>query len=108
MDQRITDILKRLKQALEDSGIRVHSVVLFGSHAAGTAGEHSDVDVAVLSPDFEDMDLCARQEAVGRALARARMMDPVEVLAYTPQEYRAGKRGTFLRDEISAKGVPVL
>lgn len=108
MDQRITDILKRLKQALEDSGIRVDSVVLFGSHAAGRAAEDSDIDVAVLSADFEGLDLVARQEAVGRALARARMMDPVEVLAYTPQEYHASKRGTFLHDEIGAKGVPVL
>jgi len=108
MDQRITEILKRLKQALEDAGIRVHSVVLFGSHAAGRAAEDSDIDVAVLSADFEDMDLCARQEAVGRALARARMMDPVEVLAYTPQEYDASKRGTFLHDEIGVKGVAVL
>ena len=108
MDQRITDILRRLKQALEDSGIRVYRVILFGSHAAGTAGEDSDIDVAVLSADFEDMDLCTRQETVGRALARARMMDPVEVLAYTPKEYHASKRGTFLHDEISAKGVPAL
>ena len=108
MDQRITDILKRLKRALEDSGIRVQTIVLFGSHAAGTAGEHSDIDVAVVSPDYKPMDLCARLEAVGRDLARARMMDPVEVLAYTPEEYDASERGTFLGDEISAKGVAIL
>lgn len=37
---------------LRDDGINVVSMLLFGSHARGTAREWSDIDVAVISPDF--------------------------------------------------------
>ena len=107
MDQRIVDTVERLKRSLEDLGVHVRTVVLFGSHVAGTAGEHSDIDLAVISQDFQGMDLRERLETLGRALARARIMEPVEALAYTQGEYEAGERGTFLGDEVSAKGVAV-
>jgi len=32
--------------------VRVERVILFGSHTAGTARPDSDIDVAVVSPDF--------------------------------------------------------
>jgi predicted nucleotidyltransferase len=32
-------------------------VILFGSYASGTAHKHSDIDIAVVSPDFENKDL---------------------------------------------------
>jgi len=107
MDQRIVDTVERLTRSLEDLGIHVRTVVLFGSHVAGTAGEHSDIDLAVISQDFQGMDLRERLETVGRALARARIMEPVEALAYTQEEYDASEPGTFLGDEVSAKGVAV-
>ena len=87
---------------------RVTGVVLFGSRAAGTADADSDIDLAIISQDFRGMDLCQRLETVGRAIARARIAEPVEALAYTQDEFDSRPRGTFLRDEIGAKGVAVL
>lgn len=37
---------------LQDDGINVTGMLLFGSHARGAAREWSDIDVAVISPDF--------------------------------------------------------
>ena len=34
--------------------IKVSSVYVFGSQAKGTANKHSDIDVAIISPDFTD------------------------------------------------------
>ncbi|MEA3399670.1 MAG: nucleotidyltransferase domain-containing protein [Armatimonadota bacterium] len=40
--------------------IRVSAVFLFGSHLTGDADEWSDIDIAVFSPEIEDMRLMAR------------------------------------------------
>ena len=49
------EILKKLRlfrKAIEEKGIRVDKVILYGSHASGNARTGSDIDVAVVSPDF--------------------------------------------------------
>lgn len=53
------------------------------------------------------MDLFKRLETVGLAFARAKIMEPVEALAYTQEEYDSKEQGTFIADEVRAKGVTV-
>ena len=63
MDERDVIIAKarRFKQLVEESGLplNIESVWLFGSYAAGTPREHSDIDVAFVverfSGDFSDV-----------------------------------------------------
>jgi predicted nucleotidyltransferase len=45
-------VLARYREALEHS-VRVEALVLFGSYARGDAREDSDIDVLVVSPDFD-------------------------------------------------------
>ena len=44
--------LVRLQRALEKRGIRVDKVILYGSRVSGRHHKYSDIDVAVVSPDF--------------------------------------------------------
>ncbi len=46
--QTINTFIKELKK----KKIKVAKVILFGSRASGRAHEYSDIDVAVVSPDF--------------------------------------------------------
>jgi len=39
-------------RALEKKGIRVSKVILYGSYAGGRFRNESDIDVAIVSPDF--------------------------------------------------------
>ncbi len=50
-DKAIEVVEKFLKQ-LKDANIKVERAVLFGSYVKGQAGEWSDIDIAVVSPDF--------------------------------------------------------
>ena len=50
-DAIIKDI-RRYVAVLKEHGIVVQKTVLFGSWARGSAGEDSDVDVALISPSF--------------------------------------------------------
>ena len=52
VDEAIRDLIRDYRAALEERGVRVERIILFGSHAAGTPRCDSDMDLAVVSPDF--------------------------------------------------------
>ncbi len=70
-------------------------VVLFGSHARGEAGRHSDVDLLVVLSEVEDK----RQAAIAMREALADFLVPKDVIVTTPQEIarRGHLVGTVLR-----------
>ncbi len=107
MDKKISEILRRFKISLEAMGVRVDRMILFGSHASGVEKEGSDIDVAVISKDFKNMNLLKRLETIGLALAKARIMEPIEALGYTEEEFSTKGEGTFLGDEVKSKGIEV-
>ena len=51
-DKTIEEEIKRFVALLKKRNIRISKVILFGSFARGSSGEHSDIDLAVVSPDF--------------------------------------------------------
>ncbi len=50
--QEIVDIVSTFVKALRKKGIQIDQVFIYGSYAAGTAKKDSDIDIAVISPDF--------------------------------------------------------
>ena len=106
MDQEIDRVIKQYKQRLEASGIRVKKIILYGSHAQGEAKEDSDIDLVVISEDFKDMDLWERLSLLG--YARIGIRKPMEILGFTEEEFAEKEKGTFVGDEIKAKGVEIL
>jgi uncharacterized protein len=52
VDPEIRKVILRFVNALTAKGIRVEKVVLYGSYAHGKNHLDSDVDLAIISPDF--------------------------------------------------------
>ena len=52
VDPKVRDIILRFIEALNKKGIHVERALLFGSCASGNARAGSDLDVAIVSPDF--------------------------------------------------------
>jgi predicted nucleotidyltransferase len=65
-------------------GRRIAAAYLYGSHVRGTATEWSDIDVAVVSPDFAG-DLFTAQLALMKLAAR--IDDRIEPRAFTPESF---------------------
>jgi uncharacterized protein len=63
---------------------RVAAAYIYGSEARQQATQWSDIDVAVVSPDFAD-DLFAAQVALMRLAAR--IDDRIEPRAFTPESF---------------------
>jgi predicted nucleotidyltransferase len=77
---------------------------LYGSYAHGKAREHSDIDIAVISPFFRGRGIRERQEFLG--LAFGDIYEPIEPLGYTPEEYEHAEPGTMLH-EIKRTGIVI-
>ncbi|MGD0622178.1 MAG: nucleotidyltransferase domain-containing protein [Thermacetogeniaceae bacterium] len=80
----VEEIIKTYAQAINDQGIKVEKVLLFGSYARGDARSESDIDLIIVSPDFQRMPAPKRWKVLGKAAAK--LMEPIEALAYTPDE----------------------
>jgi predicted nucleotidyltransferase len=52
VEEEIIEIMKKFKKAIEEKGIRVKKIILYGSQATRKSHKDSDIDVAVVSPDF--------------------------------------------------------
>jgi uncharacterized protein len=105
MDE-VPDRLRRAAPAAFD-GEPVAFGLLFGSHARGTAGPRSDVDVAVhLTPDAADVDELELRLRLAGALEEHAGVGPVEVVvlddAPLPLAGRAVQEGQviFSRDDV--------
>jgi uncharacterized protein len=50
--REIAGIIRRFGKTLEGEGINVSKIILYGSYASGKFHKDSDIDVAIVSPDF--------------------------------------------------------
>jgi len=92
------DAVDRFSQALRELGVRASRVVLYGSYAKGNWREDSDIDVVVVSSDFEGKSYWERIDLLARAICV--VWQPIEAVAMTPEEWREGKLAVveFARD----------
>ena len=52
VDTEIRQIIKQFVDALAKKGVRIEQVILYGSYASGNVRPGSDLDLAIVSPDF--------------------------------------------------------
>ncbi len=89
----IADFIEKLSK-----GMRVEAVILFGSYAWGTPHEWSDVDLAVISPDFEGLKLPKRQEMI--AALTVHRYPGLSPIGYPASQYHNPGPHSFLREII--------
>jgi len=81
---------------LLEKGLKIEAIVLFGSHARGTSYEDSDIDLAVISPDFEGVPMNRRQEMIADlSVHRPYNLSPI---GYPSSEYHNPGPHSFLRE----------
>jgi len=87
----LKQIIQRYRAQLEKMGVTAERILLYGSHPAGSAREGSDIDLIVVSKDWEKFSNRQRLEILG--VAAARILEPVQAQGFTPAEI---ERGTLL------------
>lgn len=99
-ESEIIDEIRKLVQSLKKN-IKLDSVILFGSYAKGTAVENSDVDIAVISPEFGQNPLKDKQ-LIYRTIIRDDIEPFFEIHTFTPSELKDSD--SFFISEIRSTG----
>ncbi len=94
--QKVERIIKRYIEALKMLGVKPERVILYGSYAQGRAREDSDIDLIVVSKDFEGKNLRERLEILG--IAAVHIMQPVQAQGYTPEEIDSDDKSSFIKE----------
>ena len=100
MDKKIIDALERFKKSLKDLGFHVDKMILFESYAQRSQRE--DVDVVVISDNFNNMSLFKRLEIIG--IAKAKIMEPIEQLGIQKRSIQGKEKAHLLRMKLNQKG----
>ena len=95
MDKKaVLEIISAFRNALESQGVRAEKIVLFGSYTTGQYRQDSDIDVAVISQDFEHKNYWDRIDILSEAIYE--IFEPIEATAFTPDEWQS--RESFIAD----------
>ena len=88
----IVDALNFLEQRLKEKGLNVSRIILFGSQTEGKATDESDVDVLIISEDFQGKDVFERAEMTKYAEIATikKFLIPFDIITLTPGEFESG------------------
>ncbi len=86
-------------------GIRVERILLYGSQATGTAREESDIDLFVISHDWDKYSQRERLEILG--VASARILEPIQAQGITPGEISSHQLPAFWQHILNEQSVAV-
>jgi len=98
----ISSIIELFLEELEKNHINIEQAVLFGSYAQGTHTSWSDIDIALVSPDFEG-DRFKDRDKIRRI--KLKISSDLEPIPYPPNEFTAAD--PFVK-QILATGINVL
>lgn len=99
-------IVRRFQAELQKMGIHCEQILLFGSQATGEAREGSDLDLFVVSPDWDRYGERERYEMLG--IAAARILEPIQARGVTPEEIAAHRLAPLWEYILQEEAVAVL
>ena len=97
----IKKIVGNLTKTLKANDIAVDKIILYGSYAKGQQRDHSDIDIAVISPHFAGKRLLEIQAELARVLSK--YLAIVEPVGFASEDFRSTGPGTLL-GEIKKSG----
>ena len=102
IDNAVLDKVQTFIRRLKHSGISVELAYLFGSYATNHAGKWSDIDVAIVSPDFSNDRLADRVRLMKLSIEVDSRIEPV------PFHSRDFIDSDPLVGEIKKHGIPLM
>lgn len=89
IDPNVKKVVRFFVKRLEEDGVKVGKVVVFGSHHKGTATEDSDIDLIIVSESFRRKGLFNRADMISRARGDTvrKFLVGMDVKMETPEEF---------------------
>lgn len=93
--KEIERVIDKYRSVLSALGITAERVILFGSYATGKAKEFSDIDLLIVSSDFQSKNIRERLELLG--VGAVRIMEPIQAYGLTPEEVASEEKSSFVK-----------
>ncbi len=92
VENKAIKAVKFLQQCLQKKGLNVSKLIFFGSQSKGKATEESNIDVVIISEDFQDKDIFDRAEITKEAeiMTIKKFLIPLDIITLTPEEFESG------------------
>ena len=84
----VLETILDFEKALKLENVNAAKIILFGSYASGNYRSDSDIDLVVISDDFEDKGYWQRIDILSSAVYK--VFKPIEAIAMTQQEWQSG------------------
>ena len=102
---QLKPLILRFRAELEKIGIHIERVMLYGSQASQTAQDGSDIDLIIISPDFDPYNQRERLEMLG--VAAAHILESVQANGFTPQEIEKRQLMPFWEQILQEQAIAV-
>lgn len=81
---KAVNIVEHFIKLAKDSGINIERAILFGSYAKGVANKWSDIDIAIVSPNFSGISFYDREMFISSIL---KTDSSIEVHPFRPEDF---------------------
>lgn len=87
-EKTVLSVVRFLEKRLEENGLNISKIIVFGSSVKGTAREDSDIDIVIVSEDFRGKNILQRAKMTGQpeVLTIRKFLVPLDILTMTPEE----------------------
>lgn len=84
------EISEAVKKFFKERSFKINQIIVFGSYAKGNYTEESDLDLAIISEDFEGKDIFQKTRMVQGLnwLLVSRFMLPFDLVFLSPKEWQ--------------------
>ena len=99
---KIIEIIKKFLLEASKDNVRISKAILFGSYAKGNYHEYSDIDLAVISEDFEGNSFYD-----GKKLTKAMLRTCIDIESHTYRPEEFNEDNPFVK-EILRYGIQII
>jgi len=84
----VIEALGFMNNCLKERGLHITKIILFGSYARRQNTGESDIDIVIVSKDFQDRDIFERARLTKDAeiMTIRKYMIPLDIITLTPEE----------------------
>ena len=93
VNRKVTEAIRFFEKCLKEKGLKVSKIILFGSQVKGKTTEGNDVDILIISEDFQGKDIFERAKLTKDAeiLTLKKFMMPLDIVTLTSEEFESNK-----------------
>ncbi len=88
---KVSEAIRFFQKCLDETGLHISKLILFGSQARGGADRESDIDLLIVAEEFRGKGIFQRAEMTKDAEIKTikKFLIPLDIITLTPEEFES-------------------